>query len=579
MLGGGMTVRELVADGLNVNAADQDGQTMLHYAAYYGNTIIAQDLLKMGADIDAKDKQGRTPVMIGSNSQYANPNTIQFLIAYGCDLNAKDADGKTAQDWAKKGRSRQIMELLDAATPQTADGFLPGAAGQYDPYGCPTSEVIASRMKPMYLRRPVISGYDPQHGPPAGGAGQDGDEMLAAGQKVKVAAFFCNGNRADVVLYCQNCQLVDRTGRMLRVKPEAWAQPVLAGYGNRDEFTLQLKQFLSDNPLEPTPSNSMKDQPPLSVPEKGKQILSEALMESLRSSASPGKLMNLADCGADVNYQPTDQEKRTILIEAVARSAEPKIARYLLSSGAAVNTVDEKGRTALMYAVAARNPEMVRALINAGADVNATTANGETAIMFAATEELVDALLAAGARADVRNSDGRTALGMAVGISRPQSFAAGTSTAAVPAAVANKLRKAGAKLAAGEQAVLDESDRQAAVEKQEKDRADAEERKRQAEEDALKKMPLAQLTSRLVRSAARLQSVKATYYQLDYQLKYRTTSGMLQRRVSELENYMKNVYVPAEMDFVKYVGEYAERKGGMALRDLAIQYDFLDLLR
>lgn len=55
-------VQILIANGANVNAADQDGCTPLHCAAHNGHKEIAELLLDKGANIDAVDKVKITPL-------------------------------------------------------------------------------------------------------------------------------------------------------------------------------------------------------------------------------------------------------------------------------------------------------------------------------------------------------------------------------------------------------------------------------------------------------------------------------------------------------------------------------------
>lgn len=54
-------VKVLVARGVDVNAANDKGQTALHFAALSSDSIV-QFLGEHGARLDAKDKQGRTPL-------------------------------------------------------------------------------------------------------------------------------------------------------------------------------------------------------------------------------------------------------------------------------------------------------------------------------------------------------------------------------------------------------------------------------------------------------------------------------------------------------------------------------------
>ena len=59
LLGG---VQVLLAQKVNVNASTTNGMTALHYAAQAGLDTIVAELAKAGANLEPKDKNGRTPV-------------------------------------------------------------------------------------------------------------------------------------------------------------------------------------------------------------------------------------------------------------------------------------------------------------------------------------------------------------------------------------------------------------------------------------------------------------------------------------------------------------------------------------
>jgi hypothetical protein len=55
-------VQDLIERGADVNAKDNGGYTPLHWASYNDSIAIAKLLLDAGADLEAKDKWGRTPL-------------------------------------------------------------------------------------------------------------------------------------------------------------------------------------------------------------------------------------------------------------------------------------------------------------------------------------------------------------------------------------------------------------------------------------------------------------------------------------------------------------------------------------
>jgi len=63
-------VRICVEHHMDVNAADAQGYTALHGAAYRGSDAIVQFLAANGAKLDVKDKQGRTPAVFAEGTVY-----------------------------------------------------------------------------------------------------------------------------------------------------------------------------------------------------------------------------------------------------------------------------------------------------------------------------------------------------------------------------------------------------------------------------------------------------------------------------------------------------------------------------
>ncbi|KAL2787023.1 ankyrin repeat-containing domain protein [Aspergillus keveii] len=81
----------LLEHGADVEAADGEGNTVLHAAARR-NILAVEYLLAAGASCHARNNRGETPLMLGSHSV----RIIRRLLAAGADLHAQDNKGCTA---------------------------------------------------------------------------------------------------------------------------------------------------------------------------------------------------------------------------------------------------------------------------------------------------------------------------------------------------------------------------------------------------------------------------------------------------------------------------------------------------
>jgi len=86
-------VEFLLKHGADVNAKNSMGETPLHWAAANANPDTAKLLLEHGADVNAKDNMGWTPFHRAAAN--ANPDNAKLLLEHGADVNAKANSGET----------------------------------------------------------------------------------------------------------------------------------------------------------------------------------------------------------------------------------------------------------------------------------------------------------------------------------------------------------------------------------------------------------------------------------------------------------------------------------------------------
>ena len=102
---------ELVGDALLVNVPDKYGWTPLHTAAHHGNAETVAVLLKLGADIHAKERTGKTPLHLAV-AQGRN-GICDMLIAAGVSLADSDHHGMTALHEAAYKSQEKTYQMLN----------------------------------------------------------------------------------------------------------------------------------------------------------------------------------------------------------------------------------------------------------------------------------------------------------------------------------------------------------------------------------------------------------------------------------------------------------------------------------
>lgn len=111
-------VETLLDVGADLDARDEHGYTPLIWAAQYGHDPVVAALLAHGAKVDATDLNGYTALIWAA--QQGQAKVVARLLVSGADLAPREKHGYAALDWAARMGHLQVVKLLLArgADPQ-----------------------------------------------------------------------------------------------------------------------------------------------------------------------------------------------------------------------------------------------------------------------------------------------------------------------------------------------------------------------------------------------------------------------------------------------------------------------------
>jgi ankyrin repeat protein len=112
----------LHSKGANPNLYDMDGMSPIHYASLEGKQKAVELLLIFGADINAASLQpskkvymqqwGATPLVMATSMGHVE--LVKFLVKQGADIEAKDQQGRTSLFFAIKNTFENVFAVLKA---------------------------------------------------------------------------------------------------------------------------------------------------------------------------------------------------------------------------------------------------------------------------------------------------------------------------------------------------------------------------------------------------------------------------------------------------------------------------------
>ena len=428
-------VRVLLQEGADVNAAQPDGATALHWAAYLDDLKTTRLLIDAGAAVDAANELGATPLYLACEN--GNPALVRALLEAGASPDATLPSGETAlMTAARTGSAGAVAALLahgaavDAREAMEDQTALMWAVSQRH---SAVVEVLVDAGADVHARsrvRPVVVAHSPRTGAPGavvtvdeGGytpllfaarsgdlasaklllaAGADPNDTAPAGTSALVVATH-SGHAALAAALLEAGADANASG--------AGYTPLHAAILRGDEGLVLALLAHGADPNAPL--------------ERGTRYARQGKLFSLDTAwagATPfflaakfgegGIMRRLAESGADPHA-------------ALHGGVTPLMAAAgMLTRGFGRAGKDRRGRemdSAEMEVALTQDPDLRRVMgsgleavkiaVELGADVNAADANGDTALHLAAFhgfESVVRFLVSRGARLDAENHRGET---------------------------------------------------------------------------------------------------------------------------------------------------------------------------
>ena len=105
------TTELLIGAGADLNAANHYGITPLSLACTNGSAAMVEKLLKAGANANAAQQTGETAIMTAART--GNVEVVKLLLTYGAEVNRRETRrGQTALMWAVEQKHLQVARAL-----------------------------------------------------------------------------------------------------------------------------------------------------------------------------------------------------------------------------------------------------------------------------------------------------------------------------------------------------------------------------------------------------------------------------------------------------------------------------------
>src|SRR6266446_4158869 len=351
-----------IAAGADVNAAQGDGTTPLHWAVYKIDADLARALLERGAKPDVINNYGSSP--LAEAVKVANARLVGMLLDAGSNVEVPNQEGQTALMLAARAGSLDVAELLDAgADPNrpNPDGVTPLMVA-IDNFAFDTAKLLFERSANPHLwdwwgrtalytaidmNTYSLDAYAERTGPPI---------VMTKTTALELARLFLGaGVNPNTQLNMHRPGRGGNSGRFADEIITTGATPMLRAAAGQDSEAVRLlleyggrvdvPNAMGVTPLMAAAGLGMEPSPRFNPNANDVQDRSIATLEILSAA------------GADVNARITDVKSRTArmgrgstlperggqgALFGAVQWAWPRVVQYLIDHGAEVAIVDDR---------------------------------------------------------------------------------------------------------------------------------------------------------------------------------------------------------------------------------------------
>ena len=358
----------LIEAGANVNVSNDYGVTPFLLACTNGNPDMVHGLLRAGADPNATRETGESAIMTASRT--GNLKAVKALLAYEPDLNRQEnRRGQTALMWAIEQGHPQVAKLLIErgadVNARSKNGFTPllFAAQQND----------LDSVQVLLAAGAKLDGFTPEWGSALVAAAARGHENLAIFLLEKGAdPNAADDNQIAVLHYAMLQGLAHMGGVPPHMNNSA--------HVHRPTLVNLVRVLLSKGANPNIPVGPIEFVPglPAISPKLNMEGVTPLMLSAAAADANLARI--LLEAGADPLL--TTEKNSTALMVAAGLSFKQdrpskqdyksalKIAKMLIEGGADVKAVGEHGWTALHGAAYNGADEIAQLLLENGAELD-----------------------------------------------------------------------------------------------------------------------------------------------------------------------------------------------------------------